>query len=299
MAPGLDADLVSIREAPPLHYALVVGTRSAAVCEQLVSVRRLLAPLILLVVPDEGARVLSFIAAGAAHAFAAQSYLVASVASCVMALMQLHLTTPGAEGLFVLRILDTAIGGALAYGFSHLLPLWEHQTIGRSVRDLMAAERDCARHALMPHGDDQAYRLARRRMFDALANLSSAVSRMLEEPKTAGFRSRTLSEFLAASYVFAAELASVQVFLRVRADGRDTRLLQAIERAAALVQARFERDMPVDQASAEQPIQLPEIDALDPQSYEAAGVLARRLRRVIGVAGRVRMLGDLALTMQA
>jgi hypothetical protein len=45
MAPGLEADLVSIREAPPLHYALVVGTRSAAVCEQLASVRRLLAPL--------------------------------------------------------------------------------------------------------------------------------------------------------------------------------------------------------------------------------------------------------------
>jgi hypothetical protein len=45
MAPGLHAEILSVAEAPPLQYALLVGTRSAAVCEQLASVRRLLAPL--------------------------------------------------------------------------------------------------------------------------------------------------------------------------------------------------------------------------------------------------------------
>ena len=254
----------------------------------------LLAPLLLTIAPDGVARLLTFVAAGAAHAFAAQSYLVASVASCVMALMQLHLTAPGTDALFILRIVDTAIGGLLAYGFSYLLPQWEHQTIGRAVRDLLQAQRDCARHALAPQGADQAYRLTRRRMFDALSNLSSAVSRMLEEPEAAGYRTRTLSEFLAASYVFAAELASVQVFLHSRAEAGDARLRRAIERTAALVQTRFGRETGPEEAAADLPIQLPEIDTLDPESYAGAGVLARRLRRVIGVAGRVRRLGDLA-----
>jgi len=45
MAPGLHAEVLSVAEGPPLQYAVLVGTRSGAVCEQLASVRRLLAPL--------------------------------------------------------------------------------------------------------------------------------------------------------------------------------------------------------------------------------------------------------------
>ena len=86
----------------------------------------------------------------------------------------------------------------------------------------------------------------------------------------------------------------MQVFLHSRAEAGDARLRRAIERTAALVQSRFGRETGPEEAAADLPIQLPEIDTLDPESYAGAGVLARRLRRVIGVAGRVRRLGDLA-----
>ena len=255
----------------------------------------LLAPLIILAAPEAGVAAAVFISAGTAHAFAAQSYMVASVASCVMALLQIHLQTPAEDVFFFFRVIDTAIGGMLAYAFSFLLPYWEHQTIGRAVRDLLSAQETCASHALRLDGGEQDYRLSRRRVFDALVNLSSTVSRMLEEPGAASYRSRSLSEFLAASYVFAAELASVQVFVRSRAAPGDLRLARAVEASAHMVKARFALQL----SDVRHEATLRDVASLDIETYEGAGVLARRLRRVIQVAERVRKLGLLALETDA
>jgi hypothetical protein len=45
MAAGVALDIVSVTEAPPLTYTLVVGTRDASVCAAAPSLARLLAPL--------------------------------------------------------------------------------------------------------------------------------------------------------------------------------------------------------------------------------------------------------------
>ena len=224
-----------------------------------------------------------FVTVGMAHAFAAQSYLIASVASCIMALLQIRV--PGSEeGVFVLmRIVDTAIGGLIAYAFSHFLPHWEAQSIRRLEADLHRAEAECARSALGLHTSDQDYRLARRRIFDAISALSAAVTRMLDEPGASGAEARRLSEVLAIAYVFAAELASVRVFLRSRADLDDDELAAALDHARHTVEARL-----ADVSG--QPVAISatvRIDSLDPETYEGAGRIARRLRRLIQVAERI------------
>ena len=67
-----------------------------------------------------------FVAVGFAHAFVLQSYLVASIASCVMALMLIHPAQPNESIFLFMRVVDTAIGGGIAYGFSFFLPYWEY-----------------------------------------------------------------------------------------------------------------------------------------------------------------------------
>ncbi|MDB5650465.1 MAG: hypothetical protein JWL62_1985 [Hyphomicrobiales bacterium] len=251
-----------------------------------------LAAIALRIAPASFAPLIIFVAVGAAHAFALQSYLVASAASCITALMQIHIAEPGDDIFFLMRIVDTALGATLAYGFSFLLPHWEHQTISGLVPDLLRAERACARAALTMEYADQAYRLARRRLFDTIAALSTATSRMLEEPASARHNSRALSEFLAAGYVFAAELASVQVFLRSR-DVRDPQLAEAVTRAGQVVDAQLEAALAGTRLAggSYDGVVLPDVDSLESETYEGAGRLARRLRRVIQVAGRVSRLG--------
>jgi uncharacterized membrane protein YccC len=246
----------------------------------------LIAAVALWVVPAWVIPILIFVAVGSAHAFAAQSYLVASIASCVMALLQIHMAEPNEEVFVLVRVVDTAIGGMIAYAFSYLLPHWEHQSVARMVPDLQRAQIDCARLALAVDTSDQSYRLARRRLFDTIAALSMAVTRMVEEPGASVTQTRALSEMLAISYVFAAELASVQVFLRSRADRTDPKLVDALSRARKAVLNNLTREAPPAERAGSG--QLTEIDSLDRESYEGAGRLARRLRRVIQVAERAR-----------
>ena len=226
-----------------------------------------------------------FVTVGTAHAFAAQNYFIASVASCVMALLQIHVAAPDEEIFLVMRVADTAIGALIAYAFSHVLPQWESQSVARLLADLHQAEVDGARRTLALQTSDQDYRLARRRLFDAIAALSAAVTRMLDEPKASAgaMDARRLSETLAAAYVFAAELASVRVFLRSRADPNDRKLAAALDHARVAVEHRLTGAE--KEAEADRTVRL---DSLDAETYEGAGRLARRLRRLIQSAARVR-----------
>ena len=144
----------------------------------------------------------------------------------------------------------------------------------------------------MDYADD-AYRLARRRLFDAIAALSTATSRMSEEPASAPHNLRDLSEFLAAGYVFAAEIASIQGFLRSR-EVIDPQLADSLAQGGS---ARRRTDDvgargsigPSDRTAETMRIWM----GGEPveNSYHPAGRLARRLGRMVEVAGRSSSLG--------
>jgi uncharacterized membrane protein YccC len=111
----------------------------------------LVAGLVLWVAPGWAVTLVIFLGVGGAHAFAAQNYFIASVASCVMALLQIHVAAPGEDIFLVMRIIDTGIGALIAYGFSFVLPHWESQSIARLVADLHQAELEGARRTLAIH----------------------------------------------------------------------------------------------------------------------------------------------------
>lgn len=159
-----------------------------------------------------------FVSIGVSHTYVARNYRVAATAACIMALLQIHMLAPAGGPLFVERVLDTAIGAGLAYLFSHVFPNWEVESLPKLLTDMLKADLDYVRQALRVESNSLIYRLSRKRMLDAMATLSGALSRMLDEPRSVRHRRvEVLGSLLTANHLLASHLASVQMFFRNRA----------------------------------------------------------------------------------
>lgn len=182
----------------------------------------LIGAALLHILPTAGVLSGIFIAIGVAHTYATRNYMVTATAGCTMALLAIRILNPSEGALFIERVLDTGVGAGLAYLFSYLLPHWEYESVPRLIQDLLKADREYFGHALRAATDDQGYRLARKRMLDAMATLSATLSRMLDEPRAVRHReTETLGAFLTANHLLASHLASVQMFFRNRAGEMD------------------------------------------------------------------------------
>lgn len=174
------------------------------------------AALILYLDPHPGFIVaLLFACVTIAHTFVTINYRYTSIAACLMALLYLDFIDPG-EFAVVERLIDTAIGAALAYGFSFLLPSWEHVHIPHKVRTLLRDLSDYAGLVLSQSRDERHYRLKRRNLFAAIATLSAALQAMLREPRGAQRGVEPLQRLIADSYLLAAQLAAVRLILTER-----------------------------------------------------------------------------------
>jgi uncharacterized membrane protein YccC len=184
-------------------------------------------------------------AVGVSHAFGAVNYRITALGASVSALLLLHYMTPGTHGLFLDRIIDTFIGAGLATAFSFLLPSWERRNVAQLVNNLLIADRAYAAQALTRTPVDQQYRLARKGAADAVAALSSATRRLLDEPRADKRALATLNELLSANYLLASDLASVQAALRARAGQIDPAVAEEVLSAACnIVAEALARDAP-------------------------------------------------------
>ena len=152
-----------------------------------------------------------------AHTFVTLNYRTTSIAVCVLALLQLNTIDP-AGFLIVERLLDTLIGAVIAYGFSFLLPSWEAKRLGHQTRALLQACDDFAVSVMSDErADEDAYRLARKRLFDALATLSNAARDMQREPVRQQRGGTVLQELIWSSYLLASQLATLHLQLQFHA----------------------------------------------------------------------------------
>ena len=158
----------------------------------------------------------SFVSLAVAHTFAPIKYRYTAAAACVMALLQLHLLNPEDHFAIGERLIDTAVGALLAYVFSFVLPHWERRDLPKLAASLLEAAVQYASATLAVPAQDLDYRLARKRVTDAIGLLSIAFGRMLEEPKSRHFIKAELSAFITANYLLAAHLAAVKVMLQRR-----------------------------------------------------------------------------------
>ncbi|HEX4292929.1 MAG TPA: FUSC family membrane protein [Rhizomicrobium sp.] len=156
------------------------------------------------------------LATGVSHAFGAVNYRVTAASASVSSLLLLHFLQPHAVHALSERIVDTLIGAALSYVFGFLLPTWERNELPRTVEGLLKADSDFAAQAMTRQRTEQTYRLARKRLFDAVAALSGAVRRLAGEPNTGKDLLARLNALLAANYLLLSDLTSMQVLFAMR-----------------------------------------------------------------------------------
>ena len=205
------------------------------------------------------------------------NYAASVVFTSSYVLLLFHLLAPGSMRIIGERAIDTVIGCALAIAASHLFPYWEYRLMGNLVEEMLAATRqylDSAwwwgnvRHvaggkaAEMPTSEtprdtvnaderDFGYRLARKNVHIAFANLAQAFRRMMLEPKSQQRFVPELNDLLVQSHALAAHITAAAPLLRSMAqhepDGS-----QALQRALSavrenLTRAQAGKPLPTDQ----------------------------------------------------
>jgi uncharacterized membrane protein YccC len=221
------------------------------------------------------------LAVGTSHAYATVKYRITAIAASVSSLLLLHFIDPFSHPQFFERIVDTLIGSGLSWAFSYLLPYWEREDLPRMVKTLLAADAAFAEAALRRVHVYQTYRLARKRILDAVAQLSGTIGRLADEPHANRRALAALTELLAANYLLAAELSSMPVLVRLREkeldpQGADTAIAAVCERVVPLLTA-------ADASPAGESLPVP-------QGNSAMEVLGRRLSHIERAARKVARL---------
>jgi uncharacterized membrane protein YccC len=228
------------------------------------------------------------LAVGTSHAYGQVAYRVTAIGASVSSLLLLHFVDPLVHPQFFERIVDTLIGSGLSWAFSYLLPTWERHDLPRTVRGLLAADAGFAEAALNRAPVTQAYRLARKKTLEAVAQLSGAIRRLADEPNTNRRALASLGELLGANYLLASDLSSMPVLVKLRASeldaaAADASIAMARERVVALLKPENHANHPDATA--------PHRDCFAGMKGNAAmDVLARRLNHIEHAAQKVARL---------
>ena len=233
------------------------------------------------------------LATGVSHAFGAVNYRVTAASASVSSLLLLHFLQPHAHHVLSERVLDTLIGAALSYVFSFLLPSWERNELPRTIAGLLKADREFACEAMTRQRNEQPYRLARKRLFDAVAALSGAVRRLADEPHAAKEMLARLNALLAANYLLLSDLTSMQVLFAMRGPELD----KAANAEALTAEMRGRVVAILDGGPAgKAPPHLAKTARDDLYQPNGMSVLKRRLVHIEHAAQRVaRLAGDAGL----
>jgi uncharacterized membrane protein YccC len=275
----------TLRETLTRRNARVVGTAIGCV----------LAVVLVYTMPEPVLRLAFLGAAGAAHAFVMARYLLTATAASVMALLQIHFTSPATAPAVIERIADTIVGAFFAWGFSYVLPTWERRSLPRSLDRSLRALREYADASLS--GESLAeQRLTRQRAYEELETLALALKRSAVEPAAVRPPTRELRELVERAQILLAHLSSVRFLLlrrRLRRDDPDT--AAALTATAEALQAHLALQEPaptIDRGQAASEAELPP----EPADKEPLPWLLRRLHVTVYDAARV---GDAARTLLA
>ncbi len=160
------------------------------------------------------------------------NYTASVVFTSSYVLLLYHLLAPEGMRLIAERALDTAIGGAIALGISHLFPYWEYRVMKPLVKEMIASMRQyfdaicigagkpATTNALLASpaiSNDFRCRLARKNTQIAFANLGNAFARMMLEPKVQQKFVAELNDLLVQSHTLASQMAAAAPLLA--ADG--------------------------------------------------------------------------------
>lgn len=235
-----------------------------------------------------------------AHAFVAQRYWLTATAASVMALLQSHLVNP--EGGFAIaeRVADTFLGALLAWCFSYVLPSWERRGVAEGIARVLRELHDYASQSLrMSETDPLEARLARRRAYDSLAALSTALRRSRVEPKGVRLPATEIATLIDHGERLMAHLSMVRLTLaRLKNEAAAPLPVNAaLEEAARALDARLDLQAADTPAAEEAALGDPELLPEQPAARDVMPWLTRRLSLMVVEAGRIRRAARSALAV--
>ena len=134
----------------------------------------------------------------------------------VLVMFQLLYDVP-VKNVFTDRLIDTAIGSAIAFIANFLLvPVWEHEQISGYM--IKAIETNIAyfKKVAAAFTGEQVlvtdYKISRKDAFVALANLSDALTRMLNEPKRVQKNSSLVHQFVVYNHQLTSHIATLSYY---------------------------------------------------------------------------------------
>ncbi len=152
------------------------------------------------------------------YVFIRTNYLVAVILMTPYVLLLFHLLYP-ADFRTVLsdRVIDTAIGSAIAFLANILIvPSWEHERIVDFMTAALEANtayfRDVTAAFLGRPATVHQYKLSRKKAYVALANLSDALSRMLNEPRSQQKRITEMHQFVVSNHMLTSHIATLAYY---------------------------------------------------------------------------------------
>ena len=234
-----------------------------------------------------------FLALTFARTFVTTNYRFTAMSASVLSLLLARLLEGDVRFLVDQRLIDTFIGATLAWGFSYVLPRWEYQDVPRQLSSLMQAQRDYTLAVLeAQQQDESAFRIARKRLFDALASMTGLYSRMLEEPVAKRRALRELARLITHNYLLAAHLASMRVLRARRARRLSPEAIETLiapTRAWVLQQLGLKRGAPL--AAMPEPLNTKPVPGII--TSEAGTTPDPLLRRLGLIAAEAALVGQI------
>ena len=153
-----------------------------------------------------------------AYSFIRKQYLVSVLLMTAYLMMMFHLLEPqDFKSILTDRIIDTAIGSVAALVFSYLLaPVWEHEHIQELMEPVLAHNLKYYNSTANAFTGNPvaaaATRVARRNSLVSLANLSDALNRMLNEPKSKQRNMELLHQFVVSNHMLVSHIATLAYY---------------------------------------------------------------------------------------
>jgi uncharacterized membrane protein YccC len=159
-----------------------------------------------------------FLTTVAVPSFIYVKYRYTAIAATMQILLQISMLAPSSTNVIGERIVDTVIGIVIATFFSFVLPSWEYRALPQLIKNVLQANLryiDAASDLLATAAsDDFIYRICRKRLLDSVAGLSSALTRMLDEPASKHRAVEDINLFIIQNYLIVAHVAALRLLMR-------------------------------------------------------------------------------------
>jgi uncharacterized membrane protein YccC len=152
-----------------------------------------------------------------AYSFQSYHYITSVVFTTPFVLFLLHFLYPADFQNVTQRVLDTLIGGGIAFMFNYIFwPSWEFRFLPDYMVKTISSNKQYLTQVMNLYTDRPfsliAYKLARKEVHVTTANLTAAFQRMLTEPKSKRRYGSELYHFVVLSHSLASHIAQLSAY---------------------------------------------------------------------------------------